>query len=106
MEHPPAIRSYRNGITLIALIITIIVLLILAGVAISLTIDRGMLFGRANEAATNWNTSVRNEQETISNLIAQLNGENDIPKIADTITEEGRTVDLPLVLHLLYRYKH
>ena len=46
------LMKVSNGITLIALVITIIVLLILAGVTIAtLTGDNGIL-GKANEAKT------------------------------------------------------
>ena len=41
----------ERGITLVALVVTIIVLLILAGVAISLTIGQNGLFKRAQNAA-------------------------------------------------------
>ena len=40
----------EKGITLIALVVTIIVLLILAGVAISLTIGQNGIFGKAQDA--------------------------------------------------------
>ena len=43
-----------RGITLIALVITIIVLLILAGVAISLTVGNNGLFTRARSATQNY----------------------------------------------------
>ena len=45
-------KNANRGITLVALMITIIVLLILAGVAINLTINQGDLFGKAEEATT------------------------------------------------------
>lgn len=63
----------NTGITLIALVITIIVLLILAGVAISLTVNQGDLFNKANEAVQGWNESVAKEESQINNLIGQLN---------------------------------
>ena len=44
------INSKNNGITLIALVITIIVLIILAGVAISLTIGENGLLNRTKYA--------------------------------------------------------
>ncbi len=51
----------QKGITLVALVITIIVLLILAGVTISLTLKEGGIFGRAQTAATNWKNAEQKE---------------------------------------------
>jgi len=55
----------QKGITLVALIITIVVLMILAGVAISAIQNNGIL-GYAENAATSWNQAVQNEAGTIS----------------------------------------
>lgn len=63
----------QKGITLVALVITIIVLLILAGVAITLAVNQGELFNHANNAANKWNAAVRNEEGAISNLLNDLN---------------------------------
>lgn len=62
----------NKGITLVALVITIIVLLILAGVAINMAINSNGLFGKANEAAEKWNTSVTNEKETLQGLLDKI----------------------------------
>ncbi len=48
----------KKGITLVSLVITIIVLLILAGVAINLAIDEEGLIGKAEEAVESWNRAV------------------------------------------------
>ena len=45
----------QNGITLVALVITVIVLLILAGVALSVVTADGGLFTKASNAATKYN---------------------------------------------------
>lgn len=73
----------ENGITLVALVVTIIVLLILAGVAISLTVGNNGLFTRAQDAAEKYNQSSANEQNemntavnTLDNLLQNL-GLND-----------------------------
>ena len=62
----------NSGITLIALVITIIVLLILAGVAINMAIDSDGLFGKANTAAEKWNTAIGEEEEGINDLLGKL----------------------------------
>ena len=51
-----------SGITLIALVVTIIVLLILAGVAISLSIGNNGIFKRAQNATDTWKNAEKNEE--------------------------------------------
>lgn len=67
-----------KGITLLALVVTIIVLLILAGVALSLTVGDNGLFRRAENAANTWQMAEINEQiemEKASNFIEDyMNG--------------------------------
>lgn len=53
----------ESGITLVALVVTIIVLLILAGVAISLTIGNNGIFTRAQNATEKWDEATKNEQK-------------------------------------------
>ncbi len=53
----------QKGITLIALVITVIVLLILAGTAVTIALNDGDIFSRANQAKTNWNARVQEENE-------------------------------------------
>lgn len=55
----------QKGITLVALIITIIVLLILAMVSISLVLNGGII-DRANNAVNNYAASEYNEQLQIN----------------------------------------
>ena len=54
-------RVEQRGITLIALVITVIVLLILAGAAVSIGLNGGDVFDRANQAKTGWNAKVSEE---------------------------------------------
>ena len=60
----------RNGITLIALIITVIILLILAGTAVTIAINGGDIFGKATQARDGWNVAVAEEQSAVSNALA------------------------------------
>ena len=62
----------NKGITLIALVITIIVLLILAGAAVSILLDREGLFEKANEAKSSWNSKVEEENSTVSDYMSYL----------------------------------
>ena len=51
----------ENGITLVALVVTIVVLLILAGVSIRLVLGQNGLVNRAKEAANATNTAATSE---------------------------------------------
>ena len=77
-------RTKQNGITLIALVITIIVLLILAGVSIATLTGENGILTRANEAKIN--TEIAEEREKVelsatSALAEDLGGEIDIDKL-------------------------
>ena len=57
----------KNGITLIALVVTIVVLLILAGVRISLLLDENGIIKKSKDARREYGTSKTNEQEQMDN---------------------------------------
>lgn len=59
----------QSGITLVALVITVIVMLILAGVALSVLVDGEGLFTRTKDAADTYNTAADNENKTVDNLM-------------------------------------
>ena len=63
-----AIINRQNGITLIALVITIVVLIILAGVAINLTIGENGIFNKAKQAKEDYKIAANEEQEGIANV--------------------------------------
>ena len=63
----------KHGITLIALVITIIVLLILAGVAVSIGLNGGDVFNRANQAKAGWNAKVAEGDQKLSEAWNILN---------------------------------
>ena len=65
-------KSVR-GITLIALVVTIIVLLILAGVAISLTIGQDGIFARAQNAVNVYEQASLNEQNALEGFADMMN---------------------------------
>ena len=58
----------KHGITLIALVITVIILLILAGAAVSIGLNGGDVFNRANQAKTEWNSKVAEEGRVLNDL--------------------------------------
>lgn len=68
----------ESGITLVALVVTIIIMLILAGVALTLALGDNGLFHQAKNAATTHEQAAANEANelneatsTINNLIAE-----------------------------------
>ncbi len=72
LHHRGAKFVNQLGITLIALIITIILMLILAGVVLSLTIGENGLFGTAKYAVKKWNNSVEQEQKDLDELYSSI----------------------------------
>ena len=91
----------EKGITLVALVITIIVLLILAGVTLSMVMGESGIFGKANSAKEK--TQLSNAEETIrlavlENQVKSVSGDasltNDQLKeeIAKKLTEQGYAV--------------
>ena len=72
------LNYYRNttivisGITLIALVVTIVVLLILAGITISLVFSENGIIAKAREAAEKTNQAVINEQAQMNELAGYM----------------------------------
>lgn len=64
----------EKGITLVALVVTIIVLLILAGVTITLALSQNGIIERAKNAGNSWNEGVANEEAAMSNFTEYVNG--------------------------------
>ena len=62
----------ENGITLVALVVTIVVLLILAGVSINLVLGENGLIKRAQEAANSTRNATSSEYAFIDELEAQI----------------------------------
>ena len=81
-EHKITINKLKcqiKGITLIALVVTIIVLLILAGVAINLTIGDNGIFKRAEKARDIWEIAQSDEQSEMdkaADFIERYENEN------------------------------
>ena len=73
------IKKEIKGITIVALVITIIVLLILSGVALSFSLGENGIFKRAQEGAKLYQNSSENElkeKDEISNFIGNYINEN------------------------------
>ena len=102
-------KSKEQGITLIALVITIIVLLILAGVTINLTLKEGGIFSRAQIAAKNYAEAQEKElaaleqfdtevNDRISNVTLRIEDKDGLTNFAKEVNEgktyEGETIVL------------
>ena len=61
-----------NGITLIALIITVIVLLILAGTAILMSLNSGLLLEHTNSASVEYSSKVKEEESSIGEYVEYM----------------------------------
>ena len=65
-------KYQERGITLVALVITIIVLLILAGVTISMATSGSGVFGRAKNAADVYRASAKNENDALDSYSSEI----------------------------------
>ncbi len=64
----------EKGITLVALVITVVVMLILAGVAIAAVVNGDGLFSRARESADIYENAAQDEQDKIQSMINEIDG--------------------------------
>ena len=99
-------QKEEKGITLVALIITVVVMLILAGVAISAIVGGEGLFSKVRETVSIYENAQQKEQEEISNLINEIENYNtvyiytkeDLEKFRDSVDNgnnyKGKTVML------------
>uniref|UniRef100_UPI00384A513C type II secretion system protein n=1 Tax=Methanobrevibacter smithii TaxID=2173 RepID=UPI00384A513C len=94
----------QEGITLVALVITVVVMLILAGVAIAAIVDGDGLFNKTRQAAESYENATRYEADKIKTLMNEIDNylgnvddeENNPPTGGATIGEivnENKTFD-------------
>ena len=84
----------NKGITLITLVITIVLLIILAGIMINIGLGENGLFTRAKEARDKYLTAEKEEQQMLNELYKQLGIEEELPQNTQT-TEAGTIVKTP-----------
>ena len=65
----------EKGITLIALVVTIIILLILAGVTLNIALSDGGLFSKTQEAAEKYKQAQSDEEEMVRQITTQMYSE-------------------------------
>ena len=83
----------EKAITLISLVITIIILIILAGVAVNLSLGENGIFRRAKEARDKYLTEAEKEEKQLNELYAQLDRGNEPENTPET--EAGTKVKIP-----------
>lgn len=71
----------QKGITLVALVITIIVLLILAGVTITLTLREDGIFKTAEKAGENYTQAQRNELDGLNSF------QSTVDRVIENVTD-------------------
>jgi len=86
----------EQGITLIALIITVIVLLILAGVTINLTLGENGIFRTAEQAARNYKDAENKELGLLEEFTSNVDEITDFDNLKQYVASEG--VNKPKIL--------
>ena len=105
-------KNNKKGITLVALVVTIIVLLILAGVTITILMGDDGIIRKAQQAADSTNTVVEEELQGMSDLGDKMNsildgtggddGTTDLTenwnlnKVTKVESDDGKTVPVPI----------
>ena len=68
-------RREEKGITLVALVVTIIVLIILAGVTLNIVLDNDGIINKAKQAVGDYENSQREEQEILNEISNYMNSQ-------------------------------
>ena len=89
------LTNNNKGITLIALVITIIVLLILAGVTINLTLGENGIFRTAEQAGRNYTQAQEQELAGLANFENTINNIIEGTGSGNTNTPPSEEVDMP-----------
>lgn len=82
----------NKGVTLVALVITIIVLLILAGVTLSMVMGDSGIFSKANKASTETTISSAKDAVRLATLEAVTDQYTDNGSIGTAITSETEAI--------------
>ena len=97
-------KMKERGITLIALVVTIIILLILAGVTLNLALGEGGIFARAKNTVDRYQSAQANEVDQLAQLEEMLNnygqGGTDSSEVAGNLDQYQRKyVDIGLEIN-------
>ena len=86
-------KNNKRGITLIALVVTIVVLLILAGITINMILSEDGIISKARDAGDSWNQAEQDEQEGLNSLNSQM--ENILNGTGNTGGNSSSQTELP-----------
>ena len=94
-------KNYEEaGITLLSLILTVVIMIILAGVTINVTLGDGGLINQAKHATEQTANATKSEQEQIDDLVSQLNSilaeDSEIPAPNPPIPDGTITIGNPV----------
>lgn len=102
----------QRGITLIALVITVIILLILSATAITVGINGGNLFEHARNAREKWDNAVAREEQAINDIWKSYFGTEEEPSqpVAQTarievLSNKGNNVKVKMIGNNLADYQ-
>ncbi len=90
-------KKYEGGITLVALVVTIVILLILAGVSLNLVIGNEGILTRSKEAVDKYGKQAENEQQALNDVEAWMDeqfGSTGMQKVTvNTKATKNGTID-------------
>ena len=86
----------ERGITLVALVITVIILLILAGVALSLITGEEGLFARTNHSAQKYKDASQAEADKVDSVVSELEKYSEGTTTPPTVSEPTLITELAL----------
>ncbi len=90
-------KKYDGGITLVALVVTIVILLILAGVSLNLVIGNEGILTRSKEAVDKYGKQAENEQQELNDVEAWMDeqfGDTGMKKVTvNTKATKNGTID-------------
>lgn len=97
----------KAGITLISLVITVIVLLILAGATVTIALNGDNIFSKANQAVTGWNAKVTEENEATNQLYDILDsiGKATTPTGIEKVSFTTTSITVKATGGTSYKYK-
>ncbi len=100
-------NSRQKGITLVALVITVIVLLILAGAAVTIALNGDSIFSKANRSVTDWNARVTEENEATNELYDLLDsiGKATTPTGITKVGYTSSSITVKATGGISYKYK-
>ncbi len=86
-------KKANKGITLVALVITVVLMIIIAGAAITIGINSDDIFGKANDTVEKWNNRISNEEERINNIFGRVKTNTDTNTIKQVNDANAGTLE-------------